>query len=96
MVVVGSSLIGAVPMFDAVARVLGVARPYFYLFHCTLIFLVWWYWYPLVDRLAARGSMNAPKKAALQGARNRIVLMLVAIEVFVVMGFPFRFLSSPT
>jgi hypothetical protein len=93
IVMIGSALMGAAPMLSTVSRFIGTARPFFYLIQCVLIFLLWWYWSTFVDFLVARGFVSQPKKAALMHDRNRIILMLIAIEVFVVMGFPFRYMD---
>lgn len=93
IVMIGSALMGAAPMFSAVSRLVVTVKPFFYLAHCVLIFLLWWYWAAFVESLSARGSINAVKKAALLRGRNRAILMLVAIEIFVVIGFPFRYID---
>jgi hypothetical protein len=90
---VGSSLMGTAPMFSAVSRVVGTVKPFFYLTQCVLIFLLWWYWAVFIEWLSSRGSISIARKPALLRGRNRVILMMVAIEVFVVMGFPFRYMN---
>ena len=90
---IGSALMGAAPMFNAVSSFVHTAKPFFYLAQCLTIFLLWWYWAVFVEWLSARGSITAVKKSALLRGRNRVIMMLVAIEVFVVIGFPFRYID---
>lgn len=93
IVMIGAALMGAAPMFSAVSSLVDTAKPFFYLMQCVLIFLLWWYWEAFVEWLSARGSITPAKKPALLRGRNRVILMLVAIEVFVVIGFPFRYID---
>ena len=93
IVVIGSALMGAAPMFSAVSRLVLTVKPFFYLAHCLTIVLLWWYWAVFVEWLSARGSISDVKKSALLHGRNRVILMLVAIEIFVVIGFPFRYID---
>jgi hypothetical protein len=93
IVMIGSALMGAAPMFSAVSRLVVTVKPFFYFAHGVLIFLLWWYWAAVVESLSARGSITPVKKSALLRGRNQVILMLVAIEVFVVIGFPFRYID---
>ncbi len=64
-------------------------KPYACVIHLALIGWLWWKWDALMATLYATGRMHPSMKQAVLASRNRTVMMLLAVEVFVVMEFPF-------
>ena len=64
-------------------------KPYACVIHLALIGWLWWKWDALMATLYATGRMHPSMKQAALASRNRTVMMLLAVEVVVVMEFPF-------
>lgn len=90
--VAASLRFGPTQTLDALANATAVARPYLHALQIATLFMLWWRWAALVEWMAKRHWVSARAKPHVLAARNRILLMLCAIQVLVVMGFPMRYL----
>lgn len=71
---------------------LNVIKPAFIALHVTLIALLWLNWPAVVRWMAAKGWVHARNVEAVLTQRTRVVSMLCAIELILVIGFPFNLL----
>ena len=72
---------------DVLHQVVGRIKPYLVGVHLLAIAALWLAWPRLAHRLPARWPEEA--RAAFLGARHRLCVALLAIELLVVLGIPF-------
>ena len=90
---VAGMMLGSVERLVALKAMLEQVRPYAIALHLTLITLLWQKWPRIIGWLEARGKVHPSNKAAILASRHRTALLLLTVEVFVVIGFPFNVLS---
>jgi hypothetical protein len=86
-VVVAMVALGFRDDLDVLHQVVGRIKPYLVGLHLLAIGALWLAWPWLGHRLPARWPEEA--RAAFLGARHRICIGLLFIELLVVLGFPF-------
>lgn len=69
---------------------LDVAKPVFVASYILAIAALWWRWSQTIHWLASKSLVHPSNVAMALSQRNRIITMLVALEVIVVMGLPFN------
>jgi len=69
---------------------LDVAKPVFVASHILAIAALWWRWPQTIHWLARRSLIHPSNVSMALSQRNRVITMLVALEVIVVMGLPFN------
>lgn len=69
---------------------LDVAKPAFVAAHTLAIASLWWRWHQVIDWLASKGLVHPSNLSMATQQRNRVITMLVALELVVVLGFPFN------
>ncbi len=93
LAIVVSLMVGNLETLASMTASLTMARPYIIALHLSLIALLWLRWPRFIGFLEAKGKVHPSNKAVVLASRNRIALLLLAVEVFVVIGFPFAFLN---
>lgn len=88
---VASLRFGPLRTLDAITDAVATARPYLHALQIATLFMLWWRWHALIEWMAKRSWVSVRAKPHVLAARNRIMLMLGAIQVLVVMGFPLRY-----
>ncbi|MBC7501855.1 MAG: hypothetical protein H7315_15375 [Herminiimonas sp.] len=88
MAVLGGVAGGELPL-TRITSWLATSRSYVSFIHLALLACLWWKWEALVNYFYATGRMTPEMKLAALGSRNRTLMLLLAFELFVVIGFPF-------
>ena len=93
MTAIASITLGSMNWLASLKATLEQVRPYAIALHVSLIAVLWWKWGRVIDWMEAKGKVHPANKAAILASRHRTALLLLAVEVFVVIGFPFNVLS---
>lgn len=87
-------LLGRGETLFAVGAAVARLKPYFVTLHWVLIGMLWWEWETVIDFLQARGKLHPGMREMALAARHRTVLMLLAVEVFIVMRLPLAWIGG--
>jgi len=90
LLIAGASVIGTTPMLGKVIALTTSIRPWLYSGQLSLIAVLWWKWSSFISWLAKRGTITEQMCGPLLASRHRIISAILAIQIFVVMGIPFR------
>lgn len=93
MAAAAGMMLGSLDFLASLKAMLGQVRPYAIALHLSLIALLWQKWPRVISWLEAKGKVHPANKALILASRHRTALLLLAVEVFVVIGFPFNVLS---
>jgi len=86
-------MLGNLEFLASLKALLRQVRLYAIALHLSLITLLWQQWPSVIGWLETKGKVHPANKAAILASRHRTALLLLAVEVFVVIGFPFNVLS---
>ncbi|HEX7635288.1 MAG TPA: hypothetical protein VF427_08425 [Noviherbaspirillum sp.] len=90
MTAIASITLGSMDWLASLKATLGKVRPYAIALHVSLIAVLWLKWPRLIGWLDEKGKVHPANKAAILASRHRMALLFLAVEVFVVIGFPFN------
>jgi len=93
LVVIAHTALQATGTLERVAAFVEMAKPWLWMAQLSLIGLLWAKWQRVIHWLAARGRIHPRAVPHALGARHRVLVTLLVIELVVVMGFPFSLMQ---
>lgn len=91
LLITGALFMGEKTMLAMVTSTMKSVRPWLYAFQLSVIGVVWLRWQSMVEWFYRRGKFRDATREALFGARHRIMSAILAFQLIVVMGIPFRY-----